>query len=61
VSGISKLEAAQRQLDCAIRLRIAREDSLAAHTLGLCCLPPSARAARRGRGNAGDAQVGEIA
>jgi hypothetical protein len=31
-SGISKLEAAQRQLDCAIRF-YGKEDSLAVHTL----------------------------
>jgi hypothetical protein len=30
---ISKLEAAQRQLDCAIRLYLAEEDDLAVHTL----------------------------
>ena len=39
-SGIDKLEAAQRQLDCAIRLWVADEDSLAIHTLAYaaCCL-----------------------
>lgn len=31
---ISKLEAARRQLDCAIRLLFENEDSLAVHTLG---------------------------
>ncbi len=30
---ISKMDAAQRQLDCAVRLRLADEDSLAVHTL----------------------------
>ena len=30
---ISKLEAAQRQLDCAIRLYFAEDDLLAVHTL----------------------------
>ena len=30
---ISKLEAAQRQLDCAIRLYLAEEDEVAVHTL----------------------------
>lgn len=30
---ISKIEAAQRQLDCAIRLYIAEDDDLAVHTL----------------------------
>ncbi len=30
---ISKLEAAQRQLDCAIRLYLAEEDHLSVHTL----------------------------
>jgi hypothetical protein len=33
VTAISKLEAARRQLDCAIRLYIAEEDALAVHTL----------------------------
>lgn len=32
-TGISKLSAARRQLDCAIRLRLANEDSVAVHTL----------------------------
>ena len=32
-AGINKLEAAQRHLDCAIRLRFAGEDSLAFHSL----------------------------
>lgn len=32
-TAISKLEAARRQLDCAIRLRLANEDSVAVHTL----------------------------
>ena len=38
--GIDKFEAAQRQLDCAIRLWVADEDSLAIHTLAYaaCCL-----------------------
>ena len=38
--GISKLEAAQRQLDCAIRLWFVDEDNLAIHTLAYaaCCL-----------------------
>jgi hypothetical protein len=31
--GIEKFEAAQRQLDCALRLWVADEDSLAIHTL----------------------------
>ena len=31
--GITKLEAAQRQLDCALRLRREGRDSLAVHTL----------------------------
>src|SRR5262245_24439734 len=31
---ISKIEAARRQLDCAIRLLLENEDSLAVHTLG---------------------------
>ena len=40
VGGISKLDAAQRQLDCAIRLWLVDEDSLAIHTLAYaaCCL-----------------------
>jgi hypothetical protein len=32
-TAISKTEAARRLLDCAIRLRLREEDSLAAHTL----------------------------
>lgn len=36
--GISKLEAAQRQLDCAIRLFFENEDSLAVHTLAHAAL-----------------------
>jgi hypothetical protein len=38
--GIDKFEAAQRQLDCAIRLWVADEDSLGIHTLAYaaCCL-----------------------
>lgn len=32
-AGIDKFEAAQRQLDCAIRLWVADEDSLAVHAL----------------------------
>jgi hypothetical protein len=32
-SGIDKLEAAQRQLECAVRLWLADEDSLPVHTL----------------------------
>ena len=32
-SGINKMEAAQRQLDCAIRLLEMEEDSRAIHTL----------------------------
>ena len=32
-AGINKFEAAQRQLNCAIRLWVADEDSLAVHTL----------------------------
>jgi hypothetical protein len=32
-SEIDKFDAAQRQLDCAIRLWFADEDSLAIHTL----------------------------
>jgi hypothetical protein len=37
---IDKFDAAQRQLDCAIRLWLADEDSLAIHTLAYaaCCL-----------------------
>lgn len=39
-SEIDKFEAAQRQLDCAIRLWLVDEDSLAIHTLAYaaCCL-----------------------
>src|SRR6476660_706469 len=39
-SGIDKFEAAQRQLDCAIRLWFVDEDSLAIHTLAYaaCCI-----------------------
>ena len=39
-SEIDKFEAAQRQLDCAIRLWFVDEDSLAIHTLAYaaCCL-----------------------
>jgi hypothetical protein len=38
--GIGKLDAAQRQLDCAIRLWFVDEDNLAIHTLAYaaCCL-----------------------
>jgi hypothetical protein len=32
-AGIDKFDVAQRQLDCAIRLWVAEEDSLAVHTL----------------------------
>ncbi len=32
-TAISKMEAARRQLDCAIRLRLRDEDCLAVHTL----------------------------
>ena len=39
-SGIDKFEAAQRQLDCAIRLWFVDEESLAIHMLAYaaCCL-----------------------
>ena len=39
-SEIDKFEAAQRQLDCAIRLWLVDEESLAIHTLAYaaCCL-----------------------
>jgi hypothetical protein len=39
-SEIDKFDAAQRQLDCAIRLWFADEDNLAIHTLAyvVCCL-----------------------
>ena len=32
-TGITKLDAAQRQLDCAIRLMFSGEDSLVIHNL----------------------------
>jgi hypothetical protein len=31
--NITKLDAAERQLDCAVRLRLRNEDSLSVHTL----------------------------
>ena len=39
-SEIDKFEAAQRQLDCAIRLWLVDEDSIAIHTLAYaaCCI-----------------------
>ena len=53
-SEIDKFEAAQRQLDCAIRLWFVDEDSLAIHTLAYaaCCLLRDCLKARKEKSSA---------